>query len=79
MQILGVDANVSPTQVMDSVTIKRNSVVQPIAATPEVGATDLLVVAGAAVMGAGVYAAQRKATAKRREHIYISTPTQPLN
>jgi Purple acid Phosphatase, N-terminal domain/Calcineurin-like phosphoesterase len=78
MQILGVDANVSPTVVMDSVTIIRDSVVQPPAATPEVGATDLLVVAGAAVMGAGAYAAQRKA-AKRREHIYVTNPNQPLN
>ncbi len=43
--------------------------------TPEVGATDLLVVAGAAVMGAGAYAARR--AAKRREHIYVSN--QPLN
>ena len=76
LQVLGVDANVSPTVVMDSVTIIRNSVVQPPAATPEVGATDLLVVAGAAVMGAGAYAAQRKA--KRREHIYVNT-NQPLN
>ncbi len=74
MQILGVDANVSPTVVMDSVTIIRNSVVPP-AVTPEVGATDLLVVAGAAVMGAGAYAAHRKA--QRREHIYVSN--QPLN
>jgi hypothetical protein len=77
MQVLGVDANVSPTVVMDSVTIVRNSVVQPPAATPEVGATDLLVVAGAAVMGAGAYAAQRKAS-RRREHIYVNT-NQPQN
>ena len=63
---------------MDSVTIIRESVVQPPAATPEVGATDLLVVAGASVMGAGVYAAQRKA-ARRREHIYVTNPNQPLN
>jgi hypothetical protein len=77
LQILGVDANVSPTVVMDSVTIIRNSVVQPPTATPEVGATDLLVVAGAAVMGAGAYAAQRRA--KRREHIYVTDPNQPLN
>jgi hypothetical protein len=76
LQVLGVDANVSPTVVMDSVTIIRNTVVQPPSATPEVGATDLLVVAGAAVMGAGAYAAQRKA--KRREHIYVNTK-QPLN
>jgi hypothetical protein len=77
MQILAVDANVSPTQVMDSVTIVRNTVVGPPAATPEVGATDLLVVAGAAVMGAGAYAAQRKAKNNRREHIYISS--EPSN
>lgn len=76
LQVLGVDANVSPTQVMDSVTINRNSVVQPPAQTPEVGATDLLVVVGAAVMCAGVYAAQRRAN-NRREHIYVSN--QPLN
>jgi hypothetical protein len=72
MQVLGVDANVTPTQAMDSVTILRNSVVQPPAATPEVGATDLLVVAGAAVMGAGAYAAHRK-SAQRRERIYIGS------
>jgi hypothetical protein len=34
-------------------------------------------VAGAAVMGAGAYAAQRRA--KRREHIYVTDPNQPLN
>jgi hypothetical protein len=72
MQVLGVDANVTPTVVMDSITIVRTSVVQPPADTPEVGATDLLVVAGAAVLGAGAYAANRKA--KRREHIHISGP-----
>ncbi len=70
MQILGVDANVSPTVVMDSVTIIRDSVVQPPASTPEVSATDLLVVAGGAIVGAGAYAAHRKA---QRERIFVSS------
>jgi Purple acid Phosphatase, N-terminal domain/Calcineurin-like phosphoesterase len=69
MQILGVDANVSPTVVMDSVTINRTSVVEPPADTPEVGATDLLVLTGGAVVAAGAYAAHRKS---QREHIFIS-------
>jgi hypothetical protein len=75
MLVQGVDANVSPTVVMDSVTIIRSSVVQPPAATPEIGAEDLLVVAGGAVLGAGVYAAHRKA---QRERIFVSGQA-PLN
>jgi hypothetical protein len=59
----------NPT-VIDSITLSRTA--GPPVATPEVGATDLLVVAGAAVMGAGAYAAHRKA---RREHISVSGPT----
>jgi hypothetical protein len=71
MLVQGIDANVSPTVVMDSVTINRTSVVQPPALTPEVGAADLLVVTGAAVLGAGAYVANRKA--KQREHIYVAS------
>ena len=75
MLVQGVDANVSPTVVMDSVTIIWSSVVQPPAATSEIGAEDLLVVAGGAVLGAGVYAAHRKA---QRERIFVSGQA-PLN
>ncbi len=77
LQILGVDANVSPTVVMDSVTIIRNSVVQPPTSTPEAGATDLLVAAGGAVIGAGAYAMHRRNQA--RERIVLSGPGQRLN
>jgi hypothetical protein len=77
MQILGVDANVSPTVVMDSITIIRNTVVQPPAATPEVSAPDLLVVAGGALVGPGAYAAHRREQRREREKIIVSRG--PLN
>jgi len=60
MQILSVDAHVSPTVVQDSVTIVRTSVVQPAAATPEFAYPALLVATGAAALGGAAYMAYRK-------------------
>jgi hypothetical protein len=63
MQILSVDANVSPTVVQDSVTIVRTSVIQPPAALSQVSQPALLVATGAAVVGGAAYLRHRKSTA----------------
>jgi Icc-related predicted phosphoesterase len=60
LEILSVDANVDPTVVQDSVTIIRDSVVQPPAATPEIADPALLVVGGAAIIGGAAYLAHRR-------------------
>jgi hypothetical protein len=63
LEILSIDANVSPTVVQDSITIIRNSVVQPPAATPEIADPALLVAGGAALLGGAAYLAHRRSGA----------------
>jgi hypothetical protein len=50
-------SSVSSPAVIDTITLSRTA--GPPAVTPEVGSTDLLVVAGGAVLGAGAYAMHR--------------------
>jgi hypothetical protein len=53
----GITSVASPA-VIDTITLSRTA--GPPAVTPEVGSTDLLVVAGGAVLGAGAYAMHRR-------------------
>jgi hypothetical protein len=68
----GISSVASPA-VIDTITLSRTA--GPPAVTPEVGSTDLLVVAGAAVMGAGAYALHRQHRGTRQ----IAAPLQRLN
>jgi hypothetical protein len=69
----GISSVANPA-VIDTITLSRTAVGPP-AVTPEVASTDLLVVAGAGVIGAGAYAMHRKN--KAREQILL--PGQRLN
>ena len=63
-QTSGGITSVSSPAVIDTVTLSRTA--GPPAVTPEVGSTDLLVVAGGAVLAAGAYALHRRNSADRR-------------
>jgi hypothetical protein len=59
----GITSTSNPA-VIDSITLSRTA--GPPAATPEAASTDLLVVAGGAVLGAGAYALHRQHQARER-------------
>jgi hypothetical protein len=59
----GITSTSNPA-VIDSITLSRTA--GPPAATPEAASTDLLVVAGGAVLGAGAYALHRQHQASER-------------
>lgn len=72
-QTSGGISSVAGPAVIDTITLSRTA--GPPAVTPEVGSTDLLVVAGAAVMGAGAYALHRQRSGARQP----AGPLQRLN